>query len=336
MYHVRNSGTYYDAGFMFGSRLKKFGIHLLDVVPFAIDEERITFALSCEPYYKTHYPTILQEIKGLADGQDAAYEKLCAVLLSMYCIMPEQKCTNVCFTCEEGYFLGRDSDFLTAIEKYYMNCIYRLKGAYAFQANTTAFLEMEDGMNEHGLAVGFTSIYPTVMKPGINAGFLVRYLLEKCKTTQEAITCLRQLPIASSQTLAIMDAHGDYAIVECNCEDMEVIYPSEEHPYVLSTNAFHSDKMSVYKTKEKMDDWRQEERYQETRKALEDYKKGYHLEFMKNLLSGKYGFICQYDRSLGADTVWSTIYDTKHKKIYRVEGNPKRKRFKEDTRFSCN
>jgi predicted choloylglycine hydrolase len=31
-----------------------------------------------------------------------------------------------------------------------MNCIYNLDGSYAFNGNTTAYAEMEDGVNEHG------------------------------------------------------------------------------------------------------------------------------------------------------------------------------------------
>lgn len=41
----------------------------------------------------------------------------------------------------------------------------------------------------------------------------------------------------------------------------------------------------------------------------------------------------QYNRKEGADTVWSVVYDLKNDKIFRVEGNPGRKKFKEDTRF---
>ena len=44
--------------------------------------------------------------------------------------------------------------------------------------------------------------------------------------------------------------------------------------------------------------------------------------------------MCQYDRKKGADTVWSVVYDLKNKKIYRVEGNHSRKKYKEDKRFS--
>lgn len=32
-------------------------------------------------------------------------------------------------------------------------------------------------------------------------------------------------------------------------------------------------------------------------------------------------------------TVWSVIYDVKNKRIFRVEGNPSRKKFVEDSRM---
>ena len=37
---------------------------------------------------------------------------------------------------------------------------------------------MEDGINEYGLAVGLTFVYPKITKAGFNAGMLVRYLKE--------------------------------------------------------------------------------------------------------------------------------------------------------------
>ena len=60
---------------------------------------------------------------------------------------------------------------------------------------------------------------------------------------------------------------------------------------------------------------------------------GFNFPFAEKLLSGDYGFLCQYDRSTGKDTVWSVIYDMKRHKIYRSEGNPRRHKFKEDIRF---
>ena len=60
------------------------------------------------------------------------------------------------------------------------------------------------------------------------------------------------------------------------------------------------------------------------------------VKYAQNLLSGKYGFLCQYDRNTKKDTVWSVIYDLKHKSIYRAEGNPIRKSFIKDSRFVLN
>jgi len=57
------------------------------------------------------------------------------------------------------------------------------------------------------------------------------------------------------------------------------------------------------------------------------------VEYAKATLSGKYGFMCQYDRKKNADTVWSVVYDLKRKQVWRVEGNPSRKPFKEDIRM---
>ena len=81
------------------------------------------------------------------------------------------------------------------------------------------------------------------------------------------------------------------------------------------------------------DNWFSQERYQTLENFLDTNFKVCDIEEIKKLLAGKKGFICQYDRKTGKDTVWSSIYDLKSKKIWRAEGNPKRKKFIEDNRF---
>ena len=75
---------------------------------------------------------------------------------------------------------------------------------------------MEDGINEYGLAIGLTAVYPTVKQLGLNAGMMLRLFLEKCKTVDEVIQLLNTLPIASSQTFTLVDTGGDIALIECN------------------------------------------------------------------------------------------------------------------------
>lgn len=335
MYHSRFKGTYYNAGYKWGNLLYKNNNIISNQHTFVITEERKKFANKCLPIYEKYYPEILEEIKGIADGQRDSYENLYTFLLSMYCFEFDNHCTCFAFKDDKNIIFGRNSDFLVNLEKLYMNCLYKLDNVYAFNGNTTAFVEIEDGINEYGLAVGLTFIYPKVTNAGLNAGMLVRYLLEKCKTTDEVIENLKILPIASGQTLTIADSKGNIVVVECNANNIEIIKPNEKGNFVTTANEFNSHNMKKYNNYD-IDNWKAEERYLVAYNSLKENNNNFSIKLAKDILSGKYGFMCQYDRKTNADTVWSVIYDIKNNKIYRVEGNPSRKKFKEDTRLKFN
>ena len=332
MYHARYKGTHYEAGFRWGYLLKKHQKFILDNIPFEITDDRIEYAMSCVPIYEEYYSEILDEIRGLAEGQSCDRKILQTVLFGMYAMPPTKHCSCFAVKTRDGVLLGRNSDFLTDLEKLNMNVLYSLNdGAYAFTGNTTAFVEIEDGINEHGLAIGLTSVYPTNVRPGFNAGMLLRYLLEKCRTVTEAIYRLKNVPIASAQTLTLSDANEEIAVIECNSESVSVSTGNTEK-FVCATNRFHAPEMLRYNQCD-VDDWFAEKRYQTMRSALSEPSSRKDLNFAKSLLAGRKGFICQYDRGTGKDTVWSVIYDSKRKRIYRCEKNPMRGRFMEDTRF---
>lgn len=332
MYHGRFHGTHYEAGYKWGHLLFKNGKKLDYCPTFKLTEDKYAFARECAAEYQKYFPEILEEIQGIADGNKVPAETLHAILFCMYCFEFDNKCT--CFACSTGkeIIFARNSDFLVSLEKFNMNCLYNLENGYSFNGNTTAFVQMEDGVNRYGLAVGLTFIYPKVRKPGLNAGMLLRYLLEKCRTTGEATKELHKLPIASAQTLTVADGSGEIAVVECNPEEIEIIRPRAGEQFVATANNFNSEKMVGYRNPG-IDDWRSEDRYQTACTALKQHKDEYTVSFAQDVLSGKFGFMCQYDRKQNADTVWSVVYDLKQKQIWRVEGNPARKHFKEDTRM---
>lgn len=334
MYHVRFRGTHYEMGFRFGSSLAKNNISVLGNVPFPISEERRAFARSCILVYQEYFPEILEEISGLADGQNCNVELVQAVLFSMYAIPPACGCS--CFAVSDGghILLGRNSDFIPDLEELNMNVIYRFRenSSYSFTGNTTAFIEMEDGVNTNGLAVGLTSVYPTVSKPGFNAGLLLRFFLEKCGDTESVIHQIARLPIGSSQTFTVADSRGETAVIESSAEHTKIIRPSKENPFVCATNIFCSAEMSPFQ-KTGIDTWRAEERYSTLTRALAARKGSLDIPAAQDLLAGKEGFLCQYDRKKGTDTVWSVVYDLTGKNIYRTEGNPMRNSFVKDERF---
>lgn len=334
MYHERFCGTHYEIGFRWGARLAKHGNYILENVGFPITAERLAFSESCLPVYREYFPEILQEIQGIADGQKCDEKRLRAFLFSMYAMPPCCNCS--CFAVANGrnVLLGRNSDFLTRLEKSNMNVLYRFTApSYSFTGNTTAFVQMEDGVNEHGLAVGLTSIQPTSVRPGMNAGLLLRFFLEKCKSTEEVVGQLHTLPISSAQTFTMADAAGNIAVAECCAEKVAIRKPSGQKPYVCATNTFRADEMLRFNIAG-IDNWRADERYETLASALNRNADTMDLKSAADLLSGKHSFLCQYDRKTGKDTVWSVLYDLTRGKIYRAEGNPSRRRFQEDTRFS--
>ena len=334
MYHSHFRGTHYEIGFRWGSLLLRHKNIILNHIPFQITQERIDFALSCIPIYKKYFPEILDEIQGIANGQACSVQMLQAVLFSMYAMPPSCNCSCFAVINDNRAILGRNSDFLTDLEKLNLNVIYKFTSdAYSFTGNTTAFVEMEDGVNEHGLAVGLTSVYPYGRAAGFNAGLLLRYFLERCRNIQDVIACLKYLPISSAQTFTLADMTGNIAVIECNTERTEIISSlNQKIGFVCASNRFHHPAMQICNN-EKIDDWFAERRYQTMLSALSSQAAVKDAEFSKKLLSGCYGFLCQYDRAAGKDTVWSVVYDLQQGAIYRSEGNPRRVKYKEDRRF---
>jgi predicted choloylglycine hydrolase len=53
------------------------------------------------------------------------------------------------------------------------------------------------------------------IKPGFNSVFLVRYILENCKTVKEGINALQKLPIASSCNILLADKQKEMIVAEC-------------------------------------------------------------------------------------------------------------------------
>lgn len=95
--------------------------------------------------------------------------------------------------------------------------IYSPQNGNRFNITTSSFINGEEGLNEHGLAVAMTFVMTRLekIKPGFNSCFIVRYLLEKADDTETAISLLMELPIASNCNILLADKNGKMVVVEC-------------------------------------------------------------------------------------------------------------------------
>jgi len=102
------------------------------------------------------------------------------------------------------------------------------------------------GMNEHGLVVEELNMVPVMLKPDstkqqINEFQLVQYLLDNCKSTDEAIEQLNKFqlkPLLQPLHYLIADKQGNVVIVEFNSSDFNIYSAKKTGLPVLSNNNY--------------------------------------------------------------------------------------------------
>lgn len=326
MYHPRLKGKHYDMGKHYGEILYKTGENLSSVI--ALNNEQIEFGKLCLPIYEKYLKDIMEEVRGLADGLHQKYEDIAYWLFNIYCNEEEHGCSVFAVNENNNVYFARNMDMFPEYKKTSESVLYRVENKNTFLAHSTAMICLEDGINQHGLCVALTFLLSKKIQPGINGGFIVRKVLEDCKTTDEAIKLIEKLPISSSHNIVIADKRGSIVVVECTSENINIRYGDK---YVVATNHFISDKMSKYNNKE--ENWYYtNDRYN----TIDNYlKNSTNIDFneCKNIISGKYGFVCQFKKNLKFDTIWSTVYDLSSLYNEICEGNPSRLKYKFDNRL---
>jgi predicted choloylglycine hydrolase len=327
MFHPRLRGSHVQIGYKMGSFLKKKAIDFDELIH--LDAFQQNFGRKSEPILKEVFPEVCEEIYGLTEALGYSYEKLSSWLLCMGCCYDPKGCTTFCFMHDQKVYYGRNNDLPPFLKNNSQSVLYRLDNGTAFLGNTSSMIHLEEGINAHGLVVAMEFIMPTMIKAGINSVFIVRYLLEKCKTVAEAVVALQKLPIASACNIILVDKTGAMVVAECDPNRMIVRTPAVGEDFLVSTNHFVSDEMRAINSNQI---YSSEQRYQSVSHALQDVTYTQAVEHAQAILRGEHGFVCQYDPSLNFETIWSSVFDLSSMKVYRAEGDPSRVAFKEDRR----
>ena len=341
MYHPRLKGSPYQMGQKMGTIFKKAGAKF----PIKLDSFQLNHGIQSAAILRQVFPEAAEEIRGITDVIAFDHDLFTAWMVCMGCCMDIKEdetvevrgCTAFSFIHRDQVIHGRDNDlppFLRSISK---SIYYQPQGKHSFILNTSSFINGEEGINQYGLVAAMTFVQPKLdeIKPGINSVFLVRYLLENCKTVAEAVTTLQQLPIASSCNILLTDRSGEMLVVECNPLESHIRQPERNEngePFIIAVNNFISEEMRPHDASDG-DLFSATLRYQTAYKALQagGYQDG--VEHAQAILSGKLGFMCQYEKALNFDTIWSSVFDISNNAIYRAEGNPGRCKYQQDTRL---
>lgn len=127
-------------------------------------------------------------------------------------------CTSFSFVHNDQVYYARDNDLPPFLKDISKSVYYKPENKNSFILNTSSFVNGEEGINQHGLVAAMTFVLPKLeeIQPGLNSVFLVRYILENCKTVDDGIDALKKLPIASSCNILLTDGSGKMVVVECN------------------------------------------------------------------------------------------------------------------------
>ncbi len=341
MYHPRFKGNHYDMGRKMGNIFKRSNAQF----PIKLDPFQTEFGRKSGLILKQYFPEVVAEIKGITDVIGYDNELFTSWMMCMGCCHTINKgncveirgCTAFSFEHNDKICYGRDNDLPPFLEQVSKSIYYRPENKLGFILNTSSFVNGEEGINESGLVTAMTFVMPKLeeIKPGLNSVFLVRYILENCKTVHESIEVLKKLPIASSCNILLTDKKGEMVVVECNPLKIHIRYPEKNEvgeSFIITVNHFTSKEMWKHDASER-NEYFSEVRYQTAFNALKNINYHDSIEHAKAILSGKFGFICQYDKALNFATIWSSVFDISNNKIYRAEGNPQKVKYIEDKRL---
>ncbi|VAW61403.1 CDS_ID OB0857 [hydrothermal vent metagenome] len=165
---------------------------------------------ACHNAIKEHMPEL--EAMWLSMIELTEADDLEARLLSFYCPSPYISGCSQAVWSKYNPVLVRNYDYDLAL------CEMRIMKTRWFETEVIASLDslwgVLDGMNEHGLAVSLS--FGGTRERGVGFGIpvILRYILEFCQTTQQAVDVLQRVPTHMTYNVTILDAAYNVSTVE--------------------------------------------------------------------------------------------------------------------------
>lgn len=275
-------------------------------------------------------PGINAEMEGFADGLGIPAADL---VYYAYTYLPKGKCSQFALlpscTVEGRTLVGRSYEFGVEPEDLRL-CTMQANNKFAFIGSSLIFFGFTEGMNEHGLVATMSAGgMPTGLEAGMRAPiqngfqfwFVIRAVLERCKTVDEAIQLIKEIPTCGNPNLIVADKSGEAALIEIFGPHKAVkkIDAKTAEQMVSSTNHFTLPEMTQYRDPVWVNS---QTRYDAIQSRLAGEQK-VNLQTIKTLLSDEYpkGLACHfYEEWFG--TLRSMIFDPQAGEIEMCFGSP--------------
>ncbi len=206
--------------------------------------------------YQKYYPEIICEVEMIAD--DLRVERDLLLYEELGAAVDQQRrkanvhqhgCTIFAVRENGQTFVGRNYDWLPAARGFFEGYELAIAGVnryFAFSdegvwrrhtGKNTRKPYFEDAVNEHGLYIGLTYAHLDKWDYGIKPSHMIRYVVEKCQTTRQALAAFRRIPNSIPKNYLIADASGDIAVVEHAAREYAVVRPGQSGVIVKTNHA---------------------------------------------------------------------------------------------------
>ena len=253
-HHDIVEGTHYEIGKQQGETFRKrYPNSPIDYISKDSDPTKRGFKdfKEQQEYFEQYCPGITEEFAGFADGLGIKHKDLSLydppIFVGSNC---SQFTANPSITKDDHVYVGRSYEY-NQTEDDFRLLTTRIKG----KAKTIGFscftLGRLDGLNEHGFCVTFTGGGTFKTKPKSNgfAFFLItRSLLDNCKTVDEAVNFLEEVPVNGFWNFLVTDKKGNAALAQFFDDDYEIkrIGDDTKEKHIFSGNHYRLPKLEKY------------------------------------------------------------------------------------------
>jgi len=320
MYEVNLVGSYYEMGREYGRRLRK-----ADFKTPKYSSAAIELGKKCRGHVETVFPEIMDEIRGIAEAAEIDYDALCTFLLTHPQATP--KCSIFAVTDGRTTYIGRNYDMFYSLKDFTESYFTAPQQGHRSVGQTDVFVGREDGVNEHGLGVAMSGI-TDYFEPGVPFWIAIRYLLDKCKTVQEGVDVLTEIPHHCTISFLLADSTGEMIVVEVK-PGLAVVREPEDN-YIVSTNHYNHPDMKGLEIFEPPDS---RIRYSTIVDSLGDADAVPDEDSIRRILSSHEGLVCSHIEEMKLGTLWSVVANLNTLQVWRSDGHPCSNPYREDTRL---
>lgn len=288
--------------------------------------------------YEKYFPEILMELKGINSVLQINEEQLLFFFLAgelnwfrrLY--LPKEDfherikgCTIFGFKNQDGFFVGRNYDWLKATEEKFK--IYKVvnqtknsylaitdMGVYAPKSDSQyLFYNEDDIINDKGLFIGLNFALAYKWAYGLRPAHMMKLIAENCHSVDEAVEMLKKVPLCYPKFFFIADRAGKMVVVEHDSKNIKIREP--DNNLLIMTNHFvdqdlHNEDKILIKYKKH----NTQLRYEEVCQKLDARKDNFVFSDIIEILGDKKSHACQ--DKYGIRTIWSLSLEMKRRKYF--------------------